>query len=66
MTIDDLEMYNLSMDFSDKVWNRVCRWEHFAKDALGKQWVRAADSVDANKSKTGLVKAFRRKLISDK
>lgn len=36
------------MNFSDKVWNIVCKWEYFAKDTIGKQWVRAADSVAAN------------------
>lgn len=48
MKIEDLEIYNLSMDFSDKVWNLVCEWDYFAKDTVGKQWVRASDSVDAN------------------
>ncbi len=36
------------MDFSDKIWDLVCKWDYFAKDTIGKQWVRAADSVDAN------------------
>ena len=48
MRIEDLEVYNLSMNFSDKIWNVVCKWEYFAKDTVGKQWVRASDSVDAN------------------
>ena len=90
MKTEDLEIYNLSMNFSDKVWNIVCKWEYFAKDTIGKQWVRAADSVAANisegfgrftgkdsknfyitargslqESKTWLVKAFRRNLISN-
>lgn len=51
MKIEDLEIYNLSMNFSDKVWNMVCQWEYFAKDTVGKQWVRAADSVDATSVK---------------
>lgn len=48
MKLEDLEIYNLSMNFSDTVWNMVCQWEYFAKDTVGKQWIRAADSVDAN------------------
>ena len=48
MRIEDLEIYNLSMAFSDKIWNLVSNWEYFSKDTVGKQWVRAADSVDAN------------------
>ena len=48
MKLEDLEIYNLSMNLSDKVWDFVIKWEYFAKDTLGKQWVRAADSVSAN------------------
>lgn len=48
MRLEDLEIYNLSMDLSDKIWNLVTKWEYFAKDTVGKQWVRASDSVDAN------------------
>jgi four helix bundle protein len=48
MKLEDLEIYNLSMDLSDKVWDYVVSWEYFAKDTIGKQWVRAADSVSAN------------------
>ena len=48
MKLEDLEVYNLSMILSDKVWEFVIAWEYFAKDTLGKQWVRASDSVSAN------------------
>ena len=48
MKLEDLEVYNLSMVLSDKVWDLVIAWEYFAKDTLGKQWVRASDSVSAN------------------
>jgi len=48
MKLEDLEIYNLSMSLSDKVWNFVIKWEYFAKDTLGKQWFRASDSVSAN------------------
>jgi len=48
MKLEDLEVYNLSMTLSDKVWDLVITWEYFAKDTLGKQWVRASDSVSAN------------------
>ena len=48
MKLEDLEIYNLSMTLSDKVWNFVLKWDYFAKDTTGKQWVRASDSVSAN------------------
>ncbi len=48
MKLEDLEIYNISMDYSDKVWDFVVQWDYFAKDTIGKQWVRASDSISAN------------------
>jgi four helix bundle protein len=48
MKFEDLEVYQLSMNLSDKIWDIVIKWDYFPKDTLGKQWVRAADSVSAN------------------
>jgi four helix bundle protein len=48
MKFEDLEVYKLSMDLSDKIWDLVIKWEYFPKDTIGKQWVRAADSISAN------------------
>lgn len=48
MKFEDLEVYKLSMDLSDKIWNLVIKWDYFPKDTVGKQWVRAIDSVSAN------------------
>ena len=50
MKLDDLEVYRLSMDLSDAVWEIVLKWEYFPKDTIGKQWTRAMDSVSANLS----------------
>lgn len=48
MKFEDLEVYKLSMDLSDRIWEIVIRWDYFQKDTVGKQWVRAIDSVSAN------------------
>lgn len=48
MKLTDLEIYNLSMDFADVVWEIVMKWDNFPKNTIGNQWVRAADSVAAN------------------
>jgi len=48
MKLEDLEVYNISMDLSDKVWFLVEKWDYFKKDTLGKQLVRAMDSVSVN------------------
>lgn len=50
MKLEDLEVYNLSMDVSDVIWDIVVKWDFFSKDTIGKQWVRAMDSVSANLS----------------
>ncbi|TSJ40582.1 four helix bundle protein [Mucilaginibacter corticis] len=46
--IEEIEVYNLSEDFAGKIWNVVTGWDFFAKDTVGKQLVRAADSISAN------------------
>ena len=48
MKFEDLEVYQLSMNLSDMIWDIVVKWDYFQKDTLGKQWVRAIDSVSAN------------------
>jgi len=46
--LEDLEIYTLSMKTGEKVWTIVSKWDYFAKNTIGKQWVRAIDSVSAN------------------
>jgi four helix bundle protein len=48
MTIDNLEIYILSIRIGENVWGIVIKWDYFARDTVGKQLVRAADSVAAN------------------
>jgi len=48
LTINKISAYNKSFDFSNEVWNKVVCWDYFAKDTVGKQFVRSADSVSAN------------------
>ena len=43
-----LRVYQLSERLADEVWTIVTDWDYFAKDTVGKQLVRAADSVGAN------------------
>lgn len=46
--IEDLEIYVLSELFANEVWALVLKWDYFAKDTIGKQVVRSADSISAN------------------
>jgi four helix bundle protein len=45
---EDLEVYKLSENLSDMVWNIVIKWNNFEKDTIGKQLVKAADSIGSN------------------
>lgn len=48
---ENLDIYKWSEKLADQIWKVVVRWEVLAKDTLGKQLVRAADSVGANIAK---------------
>lgn len=48
LKLNDLGAYKISFYLSNDVWNVVMTWNYFARDTLGKQWVRAIDSISAN------------------
>jgi len=45
---ENLRVYKLSEELSDLIWVVVLTWNPFARDTLGKQLVRAIDSIGAN------------------
>jgi four helix bundle protein len=47
-SLNDLEVYQISLEISDKIWNLVIRWENFSRNNIGGQLLRAIDSVGAN------------------
>ena len=47
-TLEKLEVFQLAEMFSDKIWDIVAKWTYFEKSTIGKQIVRAADSISAN------------------
>jgi four helix bundle protein len=50
MKLEELKVYELSMELGERVWTIVEKWDYFAKDTIGKQLVRSVDSVAANLS----------------
>ena len=48
--LNDLEIYREAMDIGEEIWSIVLGWDYFAKDTIGKQVVRSADSIAANLS----------------
>lgn len=45
---EELQVYKLAEKLANKIWEIVIRWDDFAKDTIGKQIVRAVDSIGAN------------------
>lgn len=50
MKLEELRVYQLSMNLAEEVWEIVIKWDYFAKDVVGKQLLKAVDSVAANLS----------------
>jgi len=44
----NLRVYQLSEILADEVWIIVTNWKYFEKETVGKQLVKAADSIGAN------------------
>jgi len=53
VNLENLRIYALSEQLADRIWESVSRWDSFARDTVGKQLVRAADSIGANIAEGG-------------
>jgi four helix bundle protein len=45
---EKLRVYKLAETLADGIWDVVRNWDYLAKDTVGKQMIRAADSIGAN------------------
>ena len=50
MKLEEFRVYQMAMEMGEEIWKIVIKWDYFAKDTVGKQFVRAMDSVAANLS----------------
>lgn len=50
MNLEDLKVYNKAMELGESVWSIVDAWNYFQKGTIGKQLVKAVDSIVANLS----------------
>jgi len=48
LMLNDVNSYKVAFALSNYVWNIIIDWNYFAKDTVGKQFVRAVDSISAN------------------
>ncbi|MBA7567571.1 hypothetical protein ES708_09286 [subsurface metagenome] len=44
----DIKAYRIAFDLSNYVWNVVLKLDYFSRDTVGKQYVKAIDSISAN------------------
>jgi four helix bundle protein len=45
---ENLRVYQLSEQIADTIWDTASGWEQFARNTVGAQIVRSADSIGAN------------------
>jgi four helix bundle protein len=50
MKLEELRVYQMAMEMGEDSLGNCIEWDYFTKDTIGKQLVRAADSVAANLS----------------
>ena len=50
MKLEELQTYQLAMEMAERIWDIVLKWKYFEKDTIGKQLVKAADSISVNLS----------------
>jgi four helix bundle protein len=48
LMLNDISAYKISFSLSNYIWEIIIHWNYFEKDTLGKQFVRAVDSISAN------------------
>jgi four helix bundle protein len=49
-SFERLRVYQQAEKLADQIWQVVLGWDNFARDTVGKQVVRSADSIGANLS----------------
>ena len=61
LTLEDIRAYQIASELANYVWRIVIKWNYFARDTIGKQYVNALDSISAN-----IAEGFGRYSKSDK
>jgi len=48
LQLNNISSYKKALSLSNYVWSIVVKWDHFAKQTIGIQFVTAIDSISAN------------------
>lgn len=51
LTLEETKVYADAVEFAELTWTDVAQWDQFARETVGEQLVRAADSIGANIAK---------------
>lgn len=49
-SLDEFKVHDQALELGEEVWKIALSWKYFEKDTIGKQLVRAVDSIAANLS----------------
>jgi len=48
LQLSDVNAYKVASSLSNHAWKLIATWDRFSKETIGKQFVRALDSISAN------------------
>jgi len=48
LELEDITAYKHAFDLANYVWDIVVKWDYFTKDTIGRQLVKAIDSISSN------------------
>jgi four helix bundle protein len=48
LKLNDVEAYKVAFNLSNYLWPMIQKWPNSDRDTVGKQYMRAADSISAN------------------
>ncbi len=48
LKLNNIEAYKISFNLSNYIWEIILNWNSFEKDTIGKQFIKAVDSISAN------------------
>ncbi len=48
LKLNDISAYKIAFNLSNYIWDIIIKWDYFQKETVGKQYVKAIDSISAN------------------
>jgi len=48
LSLNEIGAYKIAFNLSNYIWNIIIKWDYFSKNTVGKQFIKAVDSISAN------------------